>query len=76
MTPVELLFDIYTCETRASVAQVQAMSRAVATVGRVVISIFRQCDGYTTHFYAFWNADSESDIDNFEFEKKLTARAT
>ena len=57
--------------------------RAVATVGRVVITIFRQCDGYTTHFYVFWDADSESDIKNFEFEtvtkilnsKKMIARA-
>ena len=37
--------------------------------GRVVIAIFRQCDGYTTHFYVVWDADSEFDIENFEFEK-------
>ena len=31
---------------------------------------FRQYDGYTIHFYVFWDADSESDIENFEFEKR------
>ena len=34
---------------------------------------FGQCDGYTTHFYVFWHADYEPDIENFEFEK-LAAR--
>ena len=37
--------------------------------------LFRQCDGYTTHIYVFWDADAESDIKNFESEEKLTARA-
>ena len=39
--------------------------RAIASVCQVVITIFRQCDVYTTLSYA----DSESDIENFEFEK-------
>ena len=43
-------------------------------VGRVENTIFRQCDGYTTQFYVFWDADSEPDIENFEFEEKLTAQ--
>ena len=30
---------------------------------------FRQFDGYTTHFYVFWDADSESGIENFELKK-------
>ena len=31
-------------------------------------TIFHQCDGYTTHFYVFLNADSESDMEKLEFE--------
>ena len=35
---------------------------------------FWQCDGYTTHVYVFWDADSERDMEKFEFEEKLTTR--
>ena len=35
--------------------------------------LFWQCDCYTTHFYVFWEADSESDIERLEL-KKMTAR--
>ena len=48
--------------------------RAVVTVCRDVSTIFRQCDGYDTHSYVFWDADSESGIKSFEFEEKMTAR--
>ena len=44
-------------------------------LGQLVIIIFRQSDGYANHFSVFWDADSESDIENLEF-KKWTARAT
>ena len=54
---------------------ISLVPRAVATVGRVVSTIFRQCDGYTTHFYVFWDADYKFDIKNFKFQEKLTARA-
>ena len=44
------------------------------TLGQVVITIFFwQCDGYSIHCYVFWDADSESDIENFII-RKMTAR--
>ena len=68
---VELLCDIlYSRNTSQCSTDLSVVPCAVATVGRVVITIFRQCDGYTNHVYVFWDVDSESDIENFEFEKK------
>ena len=71
LTPFELLFGIfYSRNTSECCTGLRLVPRAVDTVGRVVITIFfRQCDGYATHFYVFWVADSESDIENFEFDK-------
>ena len=69
LTPVELLCDIlYSRNTSEGCTGLGLVPRAVATVGRVVITFFRQCDCYTTHIYVFWDSDSESDTENFEFE--------
>ena len=44
------------------------------TLGQVVITIFFSAMRWLHHtpaiFYVFWNADSESDIENLEFEKE------
>ena len=52
-------------ECRTHLRQV-VPSNCLNSLGQVVITIFRQCDGYTIHFYVFWDAVSESDIKNFE----------
>ena len=38
-------------------------------VGRVVITLFSVMRWLHHPFYVFWDVDSESDIENFEFEK-------
>ena len=59
----------YSRNTSECCTGLSLVPRAVVTVGRVVITILSAMRCYTAHFYAFWDAESESDIENFEFKK-------
>ena len=49
------------------------MRGGVTVIGLGYLMFDGWCDGPTTHFDVFWDADLESDIENFEFGKKMIA---